>query len=599
MASRETVNRPVWTGSIRAKLLVYAAAVLAIPILLYGVLVYRAARDALEPTLAKLIADDAVATELRLRQLLGAQRENLTTWANVDIMRELVVRDVDKTISRFLSDIRQDYGTYLEVVALDADGACVAASAPALIGRSFADSFPPNGSQSRIHHSRRHRKFYLPLSLPIPNPDDAVQDLGTLVGLLDITALESVVRAPSGHVGMRLRLIDERGRVVAGPEVSPAATSLPAWEIERSGSVASSGGDDGIVYTATNPLGEELIIAESPLRLTVLDQHLEWSVLASLPRESALAPIRDVRRQILVIGSCITALGLLAAWLLSTHLARPVRELTLITSRIAEKGTLEDIPEPGSNDEIGELTRSFQAMVTKISSAHEELVQSAKLSFLGELAAGIAHEIRTPLGIIKNSAQLLERSVRKEEGARELEFAHFIYEESDRLNAIVTDLLNFARPSPLERVPTDLNEVVERAAQFLRTEASQRRVQLEVSLPPEPVIADCDARQIYQVCLNLLLNAIRVCQAGDHVEVSTKSVGGDACIVVSDDGPGIPDEIRDRLFVPFVSQREGGIGLGLAIVERIVSAHGGRVEAGEAPEGGASFHVRIPGGTRP
>ena len=128
-------------------------------------------------------------------------------------------------------------------------------------------------------------------------------------------------------------------------------------------------------------------------------------MIATIPTDLALAPVRHVRNRVLLFGSAVTIAGLALAWLLATNIARPIDRLTQITTRIAEQGSLERIPDPTSHDEVGALTRAFQRMVENISAAHEDLVQSAKLAFLGELSAGIAHEIRTPLGIIKNSAR--------------------------------------------------------------------------------------------------------------------------------------------------------------------------------------------------
>jgi len=592
--SERTPGGPSGLGSIRAKLLAYALAFLVVPTALYGIFAFQTARGALGPVREDLLRANVLLAARSLRQILDADARDVSTWARLGLMRELVVKDIDKTISQFLAEARYEHPTYLDLLAIDLDGICVASSSPAFLGRPFDSGSQGDASApgSALGYSAHHEAFYVALRAPIPDPDDPAHRLGTLLALLNLDSLRTALRVDE-QPNVQLRLLSRTDRLLAGPETPPRSASLPVWRMTPTGDRGSPMSRKN-VYHATSPDGGEILVSEAPVEVTLLGQPIRWRVIASVSLERELAPIRAVRDRILLIGSLLTAVGVIAAWILSTNLSRPLRALTGITSRIAEEGVLHRIPEPVTNDEIGELTRSFQKMVANIAVAHEELVQSAKLAFLGELATGIAHEIRTPLGIIKNSAQLLARRMKAAGSEENAEFAQFIYEESDRLNAVVNDILRYARPSPLETVPTDVSDIARRAVQFLEAEAGGKRVTVDAEGCSIPQIANCDGPQIYQVCLNLIMNAIRACPEAGRVEVSTALVDGRVEISVADDGPGIAPELHENLFEPFVSQQQGGIGLGLAIVKRIVTAHGGSVDAWNRPSGGAVFCMRIP-----
>jgi len=599
MKTERRVSARAWLSSIRTKLLLYAAAVLILPTLVYGILAFTAAREALEPALSEELADDVAAVRVGVQVLLAGHIQNVRTWAELDIMRELVFNDLDKTISSFLERIKGDYGVYLDLIVVDNDGACVASSSAEQIGRSYAIEAarlvgPFGDIDPQVAYSEEHGEFYIGLARRIPDPDHPGMHLGTLIAMLDRSALDVVVRPTAGHGHVRVMLVDSSGRILSGPDYGRRQQQLARWaraELEQREYVR---GQPPVVYRTMAPDGKEMIVAEVPIDAYRTLPDLDWIVVGVLPRALTLGPVVGVRDRVFLLGAGVTLIGLAIAWLLSSNISRPIKELTHITSRIADEGILDEIPDSTARDEVGELTRSFQTMVHNVSEAHREVVQSAKLAFLGELAAGMAHEIRTPIGIIKNSAQLLERRASGASDTEGMEFARFIYEESDRLSATLNELLNFARPPSLYSAPTDVNALVERTVQFLSSQAESRGVAVVTELADTLPEVECDGRQIYQVLINLVMNALQACDRGDRVTIRTELSDGQIKLTVVDTGPGIPAAILDSLFTPFVSQRVGGIGLGLAVVKRIVMAHRGRIEACNEPGGGARFTVWLP-----
>jgi two-component system sensor histidine kinase PilS (NtrC family) len=213
---------------------------------------------------------------------------------------------------------------------------------------------------------------------------------------------------------------------------------------------------------------------------------------------------------------------------------------------------------------------------------------------VGELAAGLAHEVRTPAGVIKGAAQFLSR----EAPSKDREFLDIIVEEADRLNSVVTEFLEYARPADRTPLRISLREPVERAMVRLRREKSKAmeriRSRMHVAEPAPKVNAD--PSEIERVVFNLLTNAVEAMPEGGDLTVRVNGAGGEARISVEDAGTGISDEDRLQLFRPFFTTRERGVGMGLAICRRIVEENGGSIAVETAPGKGSRFTIKMPGG---
>ncbi len=211
---------------------------------------------------------------------------------------------------------------------------------------------------------------------------------------------------------------------------------------------------------------------------------------------------------------------------------------------------------------------------------------------IGELAAGLAHEVRNPAGVIKGAAQFLTR----EAPPREREFLEIIVEEADRLNDVVTEFLEYARPG--ERAPRtiSLREPVERAMGRLRREKASAfdRIAVRLQIPESGPRVTADPSDVERVVYNLAANAVEAMPDGGTLTVRLRSLRGEARIAVEDTGTGIAESDRSHLFRPFYTTREHGVGMGLAICRRIVEDNGGSIAVESAPGKGSRFTVRLP-----
>lgn len=258
-----------------------------------------------------------------------------------------------------------------------------------------------------------------------------------------------------------------------------------------------------------------------------------------------------------------------------------------------------------SQMERGQRTRHEQALI-RLDESHrklreqtdilfqteEQLRRADRLSTLGELSASMAHEIRNPLGSIKGAVEILKDDYRPDE--TKYEFIRILLKETDRLNRIVQDFLDFARPKQSDFQQADLNEVLDSILMLTAQEAKKAGVAVEKQLDPSLGRRSLDAGLLKQAFLNLVLNAIQAMPHGGVLKVQSALRSGSVEISISDTGTGISEENRKQLFNPFFTTRENGTGLGLAITSRIIRNHRGVIEVESELGKGTAFLIRIP-----
>ncbi len=247
-----------------------------------------------------------------------------------------------------------------------------------------------------------------------------------------------------------------------------------------------------------------------------------------------------------------------------------------------------------------EQRRSERAMadvvhrqLADLAALRDRLAQSEKLAALGQLAAAIAHEVRNPLGVIRSAAQGIGESLTSDDRDTRRACA-FITDEIDRLNGVITALLAFARPLKLDRRPTSVAAMLERATQLVARELAGRTLELRAHPPHDALAIEADADLATQALVDLLLNAAAVSPPGADIEVDTRVELDAVTIAVVDHGPGVPVELRERIFEPFFTTKPEGTGLGLAVARQIAVAHGGRLCVEAAAAGGSRFSLVLP-----
>jgi signal transduction histidine kinase len=240
--------------------------------------------------------------------------------------------------------------------------------------------------------------------------------------------------------------------------------------------------------------------------------------------------------------------------------------------------------------------RDVEQKMVEMQAIEQQLIRAGRLQSLGELTAGLAHEIKNPLASLKTAAAIIADEIAETSPRRKM--VGILQKEIDRLAALLERFLSFARPGNLTLANVNLAHAVDQAAALVRPQATVRQVVLQVDAQIPEIVILGDPDKLTQILLNVFLNAVQFTKEGGHVDVRCERRllphGRFAVVIVRDQGPGIRDVDRERVFDPFFSTRENGTGLGLSIASRLIDEHRGYIEVSSSPGEGAEFLLFFP-----
>jgi len=381
-------------------------------------------------------------------------------------------------------------------------------------------------------------------------------------------------------VGGELATVDARGAVLASTLDAAHATALrahlqaaPAEPVRRLDLGARA-------YRVTFAPVELRMGQEQPAFVCLLTPEAEIE-----------AATRRATQPILIAAVSGAVAVMVLGYIVGHRLARPVESLALQARHLAA-GQAHAPLAVRTRDEVGKLAEAFNALLESLRAAEERLVASERLAAVGQVAAGIAHEVRNPLSGIKMSAQVLRRRLRELDPAAE-ENVTVMLSEVSRLEVIIDDLLTFARPTTLAPEPGDLNAVIADVLDFMARQLEHAgiavRRELAAGLPAVPL----DAPRVRQVVLNLVLNAAEAMPNGGTLVARTRATEREVVAEFDDTGHGIPPDAAGKVFEPFFTTKRGGSGLGLGVSRTLIEAHGGSL-AFEPLNVGTRFRFTLP-----
>jgi signal transduction histidine kinase len=318
--------------------------------------------------------------------------------------------------------------------------------------------------------------------------------------------------------------------------------------------------------------------------------------------------MKDVTIRAIVVSVAIFLMGLLIMFITTMRFTKPIERLTVAAKRI-EEGNLQYRVNIKRDDEIGSLATAFDQMAERLMQRERDLKQSQdtlrradRLSSLGLLTAGLAHEIRNPLVAIRTFTQLLPE--RYDDAEFREGFQGLALKEVDRICGLINDLLSFARPSKPNVAPEDISVVVDNITRILESQAKEKNVEVTREFAPTLPKVWIDREQMKQVFMNLILNAIQAIEANGSISISTRLAAKNNAelireyvqVEIRDTGVGIPAENLEHIFDPFFTSKDEGSGLGLAVSHQIVQEHGGFVTVESVVGKGTSFFVHMPVG---
>ncbi|AUO25331.1 MULTISPECIES: HAMP domain-containing sensor histidine kinase [unclassified Pseudomonas] len=398
-------------------------------------------------------------------------------------------------------------------------------------------------------------------------------DSSFLTSVADVHSLDLrlYLANPSGfsEIFSTQRFVDHPARIPSSIESALRSTKQPSEQFTNNYS--------GLYWPIFNDAGE-----------------LQGVIFSGLLRHTSLVGLVNQSNLFVLIFLLSSALSLGAGMLVSQRLTRPLRDLSEGVSAVIS-GNYQHRVAVSGGDELAQLSSTFNHMTERLGELHHleaQLRRRDRLHALGEVAMGLAHEIRNPLGIIKTATQLLHRRADlPETDKRHLEY---VISEVSRINDLITEFLDFAKPSAPLRTVQAARPVVEEILGFCGPELATHNIDAQIDDAAPGATIYADAKQLKQACLNLILNAIDAMPGGGRLTLGIHSVGGNTVISIGDTGEGIAPDMIERIFTPFVTTKASGTGLGLAKVFSIMESHDGSIECVSETDAGATFSLYIP-----
>ena len=324
-------------------------------------------------------------------------------------------------------------------------------------------------------------------------------------------------------------------------------------------------------------------------------RELRERLAAEMAARTEAAQRRESRSIQLLIGLSALALIVgLATWLYARRLLSPLSRVTQ-RARAVAAGDLTPRETVATDDEIGELAATFEDMVAAILRARAELVQAERLATIGKMAAHITHEVRNPLSSINLNLELLEDElVDLAPDPERKQLLSAIKNEVERLSHISEQYLAAVREPRLQLEREAVDDLVRECHAFVRPELERAGLNSRVEVDGDVPRIDVDEAQLRQALVNLLRNAREALQKGGTIVLGVRLEGERLCVMIEDDGPGIPEELRPSIFDPFYTTKSHGTGIGLAVTRSIVEAHGGSLHCVDRPGGGTRFEILLP-----
>jgi signal transduction histidine kinase len=602
--------------SLRTKLLGLFLSLGALPLLALGLLTYRQSTRALEDLLANRTAAIASrAAETISQRYTRSMSDFLFLANNAETQRLLSAAStsgpplpdsIRTEALSFLDTAWQSVGSFWGWAEIrDAEGAvvCRMGELPGEAG-SFQALDQPAG-----------RAEYL-VTRQI---GEATSETGSDIGLIRGTLLLQEI-LPRGELSVGFgefgySVVIDRGanRILFHPRLRARRQSL-SWLLGPSGWDLEAG-------LFTQPKGRFIYSEEGRKRVAsfVSLENPEWTIISSESLEEFAAPFARTATLNLLIALLVTATISLAFLILAGRATDSLKRLTIAADEMAS-GNLDPALPPSSRDEVGRLSAAFSIMVSQVRSMLRRVEESRHMSAVGEFAAQLSHEIRNPLTSIKLNLQRLDRGVKEaripEEYAKAVQLS---LREAKRLDGTVRGVLSLSRTRPPRREPESLHQVIRSALDALAPQMEDEKITVEVALSAGKDTVVGDRELLKGAFLNLFLNSAEAMGRGGVLRVATTNAIGERkaeepedpspryegagipseegiLVRISDDGPGVPEEFRDRIFDPFFTTNEEGSGFGLPLAVRVMEEHSGTLTLADPgpSEAGATFLVLLP-----
>lgn len=579
--------------TIHRTLLISYLLISLISALLLALLIFSHFRSVLKQEIANKLESQATTTIQQIDATLFERIQNIDSWSNLAIMQEIRTRDVDKRLSLFLSELHKEYaGVYQELYVVNRDNQIIASSDAKKIGkvkhRQVAPWYKETFSGILIGF-----ETLVDNSLTIKAAINDTFQTGQLGGLfarlnwLEMTNLlnESLATNALDDPFYAL-LLDDSNRVISF--TSNLQEYLHRFQILDHHFVSRINTGFSTVYVPF--LQQNSLVGQATSKGYRKFPGLGWRLLIIQPEVLAFAPVLKVWHVVLVFLCIVCFISFVISLWISARIANPIKNLEK-TTRLFMEGMPPKQLNLRTSSEIKSLNNTFFEMMTNLEKSRQDVERIAKLAVMGEMAACMAHEVRTPLGILRSSAQILKRDRHLSDIGKEM--TDYIICETTRLNELINTLLECAKPRPPKFARHSMESIMIHVLELLRSQADQKQISISFH-SDQPVDARCDRDFLIQAFLNLVMNAIQHVDNGGTIQITIQNRNTRLQVSICDDGPGINQTDKLKVFDPFFTQRVEGIGLGLTVVQQVVLAHNGEITITDNQPKGTCFKLFFP-----
>ncbi|WP_020183102.1 sensor histidine kinase [Methylotenera sp. 1P/1] len=527
-----------------------------LPAMLVSFLSFSQASNALRKEILRDLQTSGATVATDVDRVMFERLQNVHSWSQLALMQEVLIGDVDKRLSVFLSESQKSYHQeYRALHVLDLQYHTIASSRAAQIGRTL--SRPPfwfsvsvGGRQLQLSKITQN---ILMMTQTIQD-SSTQQPIGYLVAEFNWSIVTKLLNDAVNQQAAAA-LLDDQNQVLA----ASVHWSEKRHSLHVSNAVQGKVGLPG------------------------------WHVHIERARSVAVAPVHRLAYVFLALLAATLLFSLLLVRPIGRAIIQPLENLTRFVRGFHQHA--QALPPKAGPPELQELAQAFEKLIQDLETSQDNLTRAAKLAVVGEMAAAMSHEVRTPLGILRSSADVLLREPKLSADGHEV--LGFIISETERLNKLVSTLIDAARPRTPHFNPLDLTQLIYRVMALLQSQALAKKITMRFA-QTEVMQVWADQDQMTQVLMNLLMNAIQILPAQGQIALRLERLNANMVLTVSDNGPGIQVGDQAQVFEPFFTQRAGGVGLGLAVVRQIVQSHRGEISYRNSEMGGAEFTIVLP-----
>jgi two-component system sensor kinase len=585
--------------SLTTKFIAYFMVFSILPLIAVGLITYGSGKNAIEEQTFEYLT---ATTELRkgtVNTWISNNEKEILLIATSPIFEENTARlltriEADPVYLRayedtveYLDVAKEDAESFFEISYISPEGEVLVSTDSSREGTDESGSgffvMAKDGTfVQNVYISQEYSRPVMTVATPVKDDDGNL--LGVLAGKLGLNDIDEMVheRSGLGETG-EVYLLNRFYYHVSDPKLKggqPLKEELHSTAIDD----CISGKSATAVYE--NYEGREVFGAYK-----WLDER-EMCLVAEMGKSEVYSPIYGLRNG--VLAATLILVGGLIFFVppIARTMTKPISQLVKGAGEIG-KGRFDYRIKVKTDDEIGTLSEAFNKMAEDIETAQNQLIQSEKMASLGQLSAGVAHEINNPLANISLSAQMLQQDVKDEKVQKRLTK---IEDNVDRATRIIKSLLEFSRAPEFHPTLTNINTLITKTLDILKHEVKRVEVvkNFDDELPKVPV----DPNQIQQVLINIITNACHIMPEGGTLTLRTEKIGDVVEIEIRDTGEGISPENLSRVFDPFFTTKKvgKGTGLGLSISYRIVEKHGGHIDVKSELGFGTSFIIKLPSG---